>query len=60
VRGEDSSNMPTIPSQNRVTQQIIRLWQPFHDLKQTFEVSRRANFGFARSNAFSQLQRTLS
>jgi hypothetical protein len=34
--------MLTIPSQNKVTQQIISLWQPFKDLKQTFAVSRRA------------------
>ena len=42
VRGEDASNMLTIPSQNKVTQQIISLWQPFKDLKQAFAVSRRA------------------
>jgi len=34
--------MLTIPSQNKVTQQIISLWQPFKDLKQAFAVSRRA------------------
>ena len=41
VRGEDASNVPVtpIPAQCRVTQQIIRHWQPFHDLKQTFAVS---------------------
>ena len=42
VRGEDASNMLTIPSQNKVTQQIISLWQPFKDLNQAFAVSRRA------------------
>jgi hypothetical protein len=39
---EDASTMPPIPSQHRVTQQIIQHWQPFQDLKQTFAVSRRA------------------
>ena len=33
VRGEDASNMPTIPSQHRVTMQILDHWQPFRDLK---------------------------
>ena len=42
MRGEDASNMPTIPTQHRVTQQIIKRWQPFHDLRKTFVVSRRA------------------
>jgi hypothetical protein len=42
-RGEGASNVvvAAIP-QHRVTQQIIRHWQPFKDLKQTFAVSRRA------------------
>ncbi len=31
-----------IPTQHRVTQQILRRWQPFKDLKQTFAVSHRA------------------
>jgi hypothetical protein len=30
-----------IPAQNRVTLQILSMWQPFKDLKQTFAVSRR-------------------
>ena len=42
VWGEDVSNVATIPSQYRVTQQFLRRWQPFKDLKQTFVVSRRA------------------
>ena len=42
VRGEDASNMPTIPSQHRVNMQILKHWQPFQDLKLTFAVSRRA------------------
>jgi hypothetical protein len=41
VRGEDASNVAAIPAQNRLPQQIISLWQPFKDLKQTFAVSRR-------------------
>ena len=42
VRGEDASNVVAIPTQHRVTQQILSRWQPFKDLKQTFVVSRRA------------------
>ena len=42
VRGEDASNVVTIPSQNRVTQQILSRCQPCKDLKKTFAVSRRA------------------
>ena len=42
VRGGHASNMPTIPSQNRVTQQIIKHWQSFHDQKHMFVVSCRA------------------
>ena len=42
VRGEDASNVVAIPTQHRVTQQILSRWQPFKDLKQTFAVSRRA------------------
>ena len=42
VRGEDASNVVVIPTQHRVTQQILSRWQPFKDLKQTFAVSRRA------------------
>jgi hypothetical protein len=34
--------MPNIPSQHRVTMQILHHWQPFRDLKLTFAVSRRA------------------
>jgi hypothetical protein len=42
VREEDASNVAAIPAQHRVTQQILSMWQPFKDLKQTFAVSRRA------------------
>ena len=42
VRGEDASKLVAIPTQHRVTQQILSRWQPFKDLKQTFAVSRRA------------------
>jgi hypothetical protein len=42
VRGEDDSNMTTIPSQHRVTMQILEHWQPFQDLKLTLSVLRRA------------------
>ena len=40
--GEDDSNVVAIPTQHRVTQQILSRWQPFKDLKQTFAVSRCA------------------
>ena len=33
VRGEDASNVVAIPTQHRVTQQILSRWQPFKDLK---------------------------
>ena len=36
------SNVVAIPTQHRVTQQILSRWQPFKDLKQTFAVSCRA------------------
>ena len=42
VRGEDASNVVVIPTQDRVTHQILSRWQPFKDLKQTFTVSHRA------------------
>ncbi len=42
VRGEDTSNVVVIPTQNRVTHQILNMCQPFKDLKQTFPVSLRA------------------
>ena len=42
VRGEDGSNMTTIPSQHRVTMQILDHCQPFRDLKLVFAGSRRA------------------
>ncbi len=48
MRGENASNvavaanLATIPAQNGLSQQIIRHWHPFKDLKQTFAVSRRA------------------
>jgi hypothetical protein len=35
------SNMTTIPSQDRVTIQILEQWHPFQDLKLTLTVSRR-------------------
>ena len=43
VRGEDASNVAVtaVPAQNRVTLQILSMWQPFKDLKLTFAVSRR-------------------
>ena len=41
MRGGDASNV-TIPAQKTLTHQILCLWQPFKDLKQTFAVSRRA------------------
>jgi hypothetical protein len=42
VWGEDVSNVAVtaIPAQHRVTLQILSMWQPFKDLKQTFAVSR--------------------
>ena len=42
MRGEDASNVADIPPQNRLTHQILSMWQHFKDLKQTFAVSRRA------------------
>jgi hypothetical protein len=42
VRGKDASNVVPIPTQHRVTQQILSRWYLFKDLKQTFVVSRRA------------------
>jgi hypothetical protein len=43
VRDESSvSNATVIPSQNRVTQQILSHWQTFQDLKLMFVGSRRA------------------
>jgi hypothetical protein len=43
VRGEDASNVAVtaILAQNRVTLQILSMWQPFKVLKQTFAVLRR-------------------
>ena len=41
VRGEDASNLTTIPLQSRVTLQILNHSYPFKDLKETFAVSRR-------------------
>ena len=43
VRGEDTSNVvvTVIPVQNMVTLQILRICQPFEDLKLTFVVSLR-------------------
>ena len=42
MRGEDASNVAIIPDQNRLTHQILSMWQPFKVLKQTFAVSCRA------------------
>ena len=39
---EDASNVVVIPTQHRVTQQILSRWKSFKDLNQTFAVSRRA------------------
>ena len=43
MRDEDVSNVvvTVIPVQNRVTLQILSMWQPFKDLKLTFVVSHR-------------------
>ena len=41
VWGEDASNVTSIPTQNRLTHQIIHHFQPFKDLKETFVVSHR-------------------
>ena len=41
LRVEDASKV-TIPAQKTLTHQILSLWHPFRDLKQTFAVSRRA------------------
>ncbi len=42
VRAEDASNMPTIPTQTRITTQILKHWRPFEVLKETLAVSHRA------------------
>ncbi len=42
MRGQDASNVAAIPAQNRLTHQILSMWQYFKDLKHTFAVSRRA------------------
>ncbi len=44
VRGEDASNaaVTAIPAQNKVTLQILRMWQPFRGLKLMLAVSRRS------------------
>ena len=43
MRGEDASSVAVtaVPAQNRVTLQILSMWQPVKDLKLTFAVSRR-------------------
>ena len=41
MRGEDTSNVVTIPTQKTLTHQILSLCQAFKDLKQIFVVSRR-------------------
>jgi hypothetical protein len=40
--GEDDSNVVTIPTQNRLTHQILSMWKHFKDLRQTFTDSCRA------------------
>ena len=45
VRDEISvsnADVPVIPSQLKVTHQLLNHWQPFRDLKSRFVVSRRA------------------
>ena len=45
MRDESSASnadVTAIPSQHRVTQQILSHWQPFRDLKLMFSGSRRA------------------
>ena len=42
VRGEDDSNMTTIPTQKRLTLQILNHWRPFQVFQQTFSVSHRS------------------
>jgi hypothetical protein len=42
LRGDDASNVAAIPTQNRLTHQILSMWQHFKDLKQTFADWRRA------------------
>jgi len=41
VRGEDPSNVVTIPVQNSLTHQILSMWETFKHLKETFVVSDR-------------------
>jgi hypothetical protein len=44
VRGKDASNVAVtaMPVQNRITLQILSMWEPFKVLKQTISVSLRA------------------
>jgi hypothetical protein len=57
VRGEDTSNLPTIPLQKRFTRQILKHLQPFKDLKETFATV-PCSFACARSSALYLLKRT--
>ena len=43
MRGEDASNVGVIPTQDMVTQQILRRWKPLKDLKESFAVSHRTD-----------------
>ena len=59
VWGEDTSNVTTIPSQNRLTHQILIMCQHFKDLKQTFVVSLRVErFRFLVQHVLSLRLRT--
>jgi hypothetical protein len=61
VRGEDASNMLTIPSQNKVTQQIISLWQPLKTSSRPWRSGVALNSSVcARSSASLPPLRTLS
>jgi hypothetical protein len=57
VRGEDASNLPTIPLQKRFTRQILKHLQPFKDLQETFATV-PCSFACARSSALYLLKRT--
>ncbi len=47
-----STDVTTIPTQRRVTQQILSHWQPFQDLKLMFVGSRRAEQLSLRSQQY--------
>jgi hypothetical protein len=48
VWGEDASSVATIPTQNRMTHQILSMCQHFKDLKQIFVVSHRTEHRHSR------------